>query len=130
MPLKDKEKRREYHKEYMRNWYQKNKAKHIAYVRNRDRKIKDWLKEYKKSLQCEECGENHPACLDFHHINPKEKTFALGRINKFLSIKLLQNEIAKCRVLCANCHRKEHHEQREKEREDFLKSIKIMVAGE
>ncbi len=130
MPFKDKEKRREYRKEYMRGWYQENKAKHIAYVRNRDKKIKDWLKEYKKTLQCEECGENHPACLDFHHINPKEKTFALGRINKFLSIKLLQNEIAKCRVLCANCHRKEHHEQREKEREDSLKSIKIMVAGE
>jgi L-lactate utilization protein LutB len=117
MPLKDKEKRREYHKEYMRRWYQENKAKHITYVRNRDRKIKDWLKEYKKSLQCVECGESHPACLDFHHINPKEKSFALGRINKFLSVKLLQNEIAKCRVLCANCHRKEHYQQKERANE-------------
>ena len=50
MPLKDREKRREYHKEYMRKWYVKNKPKHIAYVRNRDKKIKDWLKDYKKSL--------------------------------------------------------------------------------
>jgi hypothetical protein len=114
MPYKDKEKRREYRKEYMRKWYQQNKAKHITYVRNRDKKIKDWLKEYKSSLSCENCGENHPACLDFHHIDPKEKDFALGRINKFLSIKLLQNEIAKCRVLCANCHRKEHYNQKKR----------------
>ena len=115
MPYKDKEKRREYQKEYMRKWYEKNKARHIGYVRNRDKKIKNWLKEYKSSLSCEKCGENHPACLDFHHINPSEKSFALGRINKFLSIKLLQDEIAKCKVLCANCHRKEHYEQKEKE---------------
>ena len=115
MPYKDKDKRREYQKEYMRKWYEKNKAKHISYVRNRDKKIKDWLKDYKSSLSCEKCGENHPACLDFHHINPNEKSFALGRVDKFLSIKLLQNEIAKCEVLCANCHRKEHYNQKEKE---------------
>ena len=115
MPIKDKEKRREYQREYMRKWYQKNKARHISYVRNRDKKIKNWLKEYKTTLQCERCGENHPACLDFHHINPHEKSFALGRVNKFLSVKLLQEEIAKCRVLCANCHRKEHYKQKEKE---------------
>ena len=115
MPFKDKEKRREYQREYMRKWYEENKAKHISYVRNRDKKIKNWLKEYKSSLKCEICGENHPACLDFHHINPNEKSFALGRVNKFLSIKLLQSEIAKCKILCANCHRKEHYKQKEKE---------------
>jgi 5-methylcytosine-specific restriction endonuclease McrA len=112
MPFKDKEQKREYHKKYMREWYQKNKAKHISYVRNRDKKIKDWLKQYKETLECEKCGETHPACLDFHHINPAEKSFSLGRINKFLSIDLLKSEIAKCNVLCSNCHRKKHWEER------------------
>ncbi|MGC2237095.1 MAG: hypothetical protein WA584_13095 [Pyrinomonadaceae bacterium] len=115
MPIKNKQKRREYQREYMRKWYQENKAKHITYVRNRDKKIKTWLKEYKATLKCEICEENHPACLDFHHINPNEKEFALGRVNKFLSVKLLQKEIAKCQVLCSNCHRKEHYKQKEKE---------------
>ena len=117
MPLKDKEKRREYQKEYMRGWYQKNKARHIAYVRKRDKKIKDWLKEYKTTLKCENCEENHPACLDFHHIKPKEKKFSVANIKYFPSWSLLKAEIAKCRVLCANCHRKIHYEQRKKERE-------------
>ena len=116
MPLKDKEKRREYHKEYMRKWYENNKAKHISYVRSREKKVLVWLKEYKSSLKCEKCGENHPACLEFHHINPSEKRFSLGRAKNFLTINTLQKEIAKCRLLCANCHRKEHWEQREKER--------------
>lgn len=122
MPFRDKEKRREYQKEYMRKWYRKNKAKHISYVRNREKKIKNWLKEYKKSLQCEECGENHPACLDFHHINPKEKRFAIGRISDYLCMNRLQDEIAKCRVLCSNCHRKKHWNERN--------GIIKMVAGE
>ncbi len=116
MPLKDKEKRREYQREYMRRWYAKNKADHISNVRKRDKKIKAWLKEYKESLRCENCGENHPACLEFHHTNPSEKKFSIGRIKDYLSWKMLKEEIGKCRVLCANCHRKEHWEQKEKER--------------
>jgi hypothetical protein len=83
MPIKDQEKRREYQREYMRKWYEQNKAKHISYVRARDKKMLAWLKEYKSSLGCEKCGENHPACLEFHHINPKEKKFSLGRAKSY-----------------------------------------------
>src|SRR5205085_9755519 len=61
--------------------------------------------EYKESLGCEVCGETHPACLEFHHINPKEKRFSVGRLNDYLSVRLMKSEIAKCRLLCANCHR-------------------------
>jgi hypothetical protein len=112
MPLKDKEKRREYQREYMRKWYLNNKTTHISYVRNRDKKIKAWLKEYKQSLKCEDCGENHPACLDFHHRDPGEKKFSIGRLKDYMSMRLLQSEIAKCRVLCSNCHRKRHWDER------------------
>lgn len=115
MPFKDREKQREYHKQYMRQWYKKNRAKRIACVRNRDKEIKLWLKEYKNTLKCENCAETHPACLEFHHINPAEKKFSIGRMKDFMSWRLLKEEIAKCRVLCANCHRKEHYEEKEKE---------------
>ena len=111
MPLKDIEKRREYNRKYMRGWYERNKAIHISYVRKRDRKVRVWLKEYKKNLKCEKCDETHPACLEFHHKNPKEKKFEIGRGHK-ASMRLLTTEIAKCRVLCANCHRKEHWSER------------------
>ncbi len=78
MPYKDPDKRREYQRIYMQSWYQKNKATHISYVRNRDLKIQLWFREYKSSLSCENCGEDHPACLDFHHIDPREKKFSVS----------------------------------------------------
>jgi len=123
MPFKDPEKRREYQRAYMRNWYQKNKAKHISYVRNRAGRIEAWLKEYKSSLSCLECGESHPACLEFHHLNPEDKKFSIGRKERRKSLKSLKDEIAKCRVLCANCHRKEHWNQRNKEKEKGRPSL-------
>ncbi len=86
----------------------------ITCVRNRDKKIEDWLKEYKKTLCCPECGETHPACLEFHHLNPQDKRLTIGRQERRISMKALKDEIAKCRILCANCHRKEHWNQRNK----------------
>jgi hypothetical protein len=111
-PFEDAEKRREYQREYMRKWYRDNKAAHISYVRNREAKIKAWLKEYKESLGCEDCGESHPAYLEFHHTDPKEKAFSIGRLKDLMSMRMLKSEIAKCRLLCANCHRKRHWNER------------------
>lgn len=69
----------------------------------------EWLAEYKKTLSCTKCGENHPACLDFHHKDPSTKEFSISKMASN-SIERLKAEIAKCEVLCANCHRKEHYE--------------------
>jgi hypothetical protein len=65
-----------------------------------------WFFELKKGLKCETCGFNHPAALDFHHIDPTQKKFAISpnRHNK----KEVLEEIKKCKVLCSNCHRIEH----------------------
>jgi len=117
MPFKDLEKRRAYQKEYKRHWYKGNKMRHISYVRNREVGMEAWFRRYKQTLCCEVCGENHPACLDFHHIDPSQKKFSVSAKRDRPSLKQLQEEIAKCQVLCANCHRKEHYRQKEKERE-------------
>ena len=121
MPFKDIEKYRAYQREYKRRWYQENKAKHISYVRNREVGMEAWFRRYKETLSCEVCGENHPACLDFHHIDPSLKKFSVSAKRDRPSLKQLQEEIAKCQVLCANCHRKEHYRQREKGATTLLK---------
>ena len=58
---------------------------------------------------CSECGERHPAVLQFHHVNPEEKD---GRVSHMVATNvswdLILAEIAKCIVLCANCHAKIH----------------------
>ena len=62
---------------------------------------------------CIQCGEQDPSCLDFHHRNGKQdKEGHIGRIRKFGWVRL-RAEIAKCDVLCANCHRKHHRDERQ-----------------
>lgn len=58
--------------------------------------------------KCVRCGwGEHPAALDFHHKDPATKEFniapSLGR-----AMEILEREVDKCELLCANCHRIEH----------------------
>jgi hypothetical protein len=59
---------------------------------------------------CIKCGETHPWCLDFHHREGTGKLGHIGVFRKFGTARLLA-EIAKCDVLCANCHRKHHGDE-------------------
>ncbi len=78
-------------------------------IRNRE-----WFTELKKTLSCEHCGEDHPAVLQFHHTDPSKKELGVSdMINQGSSRRRVQNEIAKCDVLCANCHFKLHYNLRQ-----------------
>lgn len=69
---------------------------------------------------CVRCGEKHPACLDFHHRDGKESKLGnIGQFRKFGTDRLLA-EIAKCDVLCANCHRKHHYDERGQKKRERL----------
>lgn len=87
--------------------YRRNKEKVKEWVSNQKEEYKTNFIEYKKTLECEECGENHPACLDFHHIEDKNENIST-LVKRGHSMKKIREEIEKCEVLCANCHRKKH----------------------
>ena len=110
MPHKDKDKRMEYQKEYQKGWYQRHKEKVLERRKRRKIKMRDWFRKYKSRLYCIECGEKHPACLQFHHKNREEKSFTVSNIvaREDISLKRLITEIEKCEVLCVNCHAKRH----------------------
>lgn len=109
MPFVDPEKRKRYQKTWNENYYRKHRKKEIARVALRKTKLREWLDEYRKGLSCNRCGENHPACLDFHHKDAKEKDFSLGNVKAMgWGREKLLSEIKKCVVVCANCHRKLH----------------------
>jgi hypothetical protein len=97
-------------------WYRKwrkgvGRASYEASYHRRCQKIKTWFDEYKSTLFCQKCGENHPACLDFHHRVPNEKEEQVAiLVGKRRSIQRIMKEIEKCDVLCANCHRKLHYD--------------------
>lgn len=64
-----------------------------------------------KGGKCFECGyDKNFAALEFHHLNPKEKDFPLdSRRLSNTSINKLIEEVNKCILLCANCHREIHN---------------------
>ena len=106
MPFKNPE----YRRKYRRKWYTKNKESEKAHVRRRKLELKKWYQSYKKKLSCLKCSESHPATLEFHHKIRRSKKNDVGiLVNDGYSISIILEEIKKCKVLCANCHRKLHY---------------------
>src|SRR6266480_2389018 len=63
--------------------------------------------QLKATLECARCRENHPTTLQFHHCDPQKKDFNLSEaVREGYSIERIKKEVAKCTVLCANCHAK------------------------
>ena len=112
MPYKDPKVRKEKHAEYSRKHYEKNKEKiKAASVISRARGKEKW-DLYKGSLKCARCPENHIATLDFHHIDPSEKEYEVSKLVSNGMYTKAYKEVKKCIVLCANCHRKLHYDEK------------------
>jgi hypothetical protein len=91
-----------------RRWWARNSERENA-KRYEKLKIKRaWFQNLREKLSCIHCGEDHPACLDFHHIQPKRKELSIMVQRGGYSRKSIEDEMKKCIVLCGNCHRKEH----------------------
>ena len=76
-----------------------------AWQRRHRQKRLDYLTWIKRAEGCADCGYNaHAVALDFDHRPDEEK---LGNIADMVTYSMtkLYDEIAKCDVVCANCHR-------------------------
>ncbi|WP_440006894.1 homing endonuclease associated repeat-containing protein [Halomicrococcus sp. SG-WS-1] len=91
-------------------WHYKHSDQNCKQTLDRRRANRAWVHRYKQSSSgCARCNETDPACLDFHHLNEDEKEMAVGKMVTYgYSKSQLEEEIKKCLILCANCHRKEH----------------------
>lgn len=94
---------------YNQSLYKKHTQRERTRLKKRTNELRDWYKELKRNKCCSRCPENHPACIEFHHLDPKQKAFEISTCwRKGYSIQRIEEEIAKCIILCSNCHRKEH----------------------
>jgi len=112
MPYKDLKKRKQKHKEYSAKYYKDNKEIEKERLKKTKKEKRAEWNAFKRTLSCAYCKFDHPAALDFHHINPKEKD---DSVNQFISdgkFTKAYEEVKKCIVLCANCHRIHHYEER------------------
>ena len=100
-------------RKYRRDWYARNKEHAKKKVYERRRELKEWFKSYRFTMRCEGCEESDQACLDFHHLDGVGKHGAVTKmVTDGSSRGKILNEISKCMVLCANCHRKLHYYER------------------
>lgn len=70
--------------------------------------------DYKSTLKCLTCGENDPICLDFHHEGNEKAEGGVARLATHSSWNKVMEEVNKCVVLCSNCHRKKHRDEKGK----------------
>lgn len=92
-----------------KQYYNENKERHKKVIRLRSKKqsIENRKKifEYYLKNSCVDCGENDPVVLEFDHLKDKKYTIS-NLISGGYSWKTIENEINKCEVRCANCHRR------------------------
>lgn len=67
--------------------------------------------------KCADCGISYPPPIyDFHHLDPTKKDFTVANII-WRNLDSLREELDKCVMLCANCHRLRHYEAKQRETE-------------
>lgn len=88
MPYKNKDQYNEYLRKYMIKRWEKRRASAIAQLGG-------------KCVSCESMER-----LEFDHIFPALKSFNITNTLKSASEKRFQSELAKCQLLCNDCHKK------------------------
>lgn len=97
-------------------------AAHALAVEKTRQKRLALVRAHREEQGCQRCSERHPATLDLHHRDPGGKHKALRmqgagrtRTRGWADVPLqdLTAELAKCVVLCSNCHRKLEWQERQ-----------------
>jgi len=100
MPWKDPEKQRA----AIRKHYYANKEAYIQKALLRKKAIRIWLNDYKESQPCTDCKKSFPYyVMDFDH--KYDKLSNVSALIHSSSMTKIKAEIAKCDIVCANCHR-------------------------
>jgi transposase len=76
-----------------------------------------------KGNHCQKCGyDKNIAALEFHHLNPQEKEINPAKLYH-KPWEYAKQELDKCTLLCANCHREEHYRQNEIKQQEKVLSL-------
>lgn len=77
------------------------------------KRIRAWFEDYKKTLKCSRCPEDDFRTLDFHHLDRDKKCFHISdAAARGWGKETILEEVSKCEILCANCHRKLTYDER------------------
>lgn len=102
------------HKRYMREYRQQSSSR-----------MRMLLNQLKEHGCCARCGFDDPRALQFHHLDPSTKRRNVPSLIGTSDGYVLA-EIAKCEILCANCHAIEHFEQTEAEEAEESPQLSLL----
>jgi protein-arginine kinase activator protein McsA len=95
-------------REYDNNHYRNNPTRKEYIKSNRKKSFDEstrYILDYLNNHHCIDCGESDPVVLEFDHRDPSSKIGNIPELKRF-SLKRVIEEIQKCDVRCANCHRR------------------------
>jgi protein-arginine kinase activator protein McsA len=94
---------------YEKDRYHKNSSIRIVHAAGKEKRIhrnRMFIFEYLKSHPCIDCPESDPVVLEFDHINNDKEYNISSLVACGYSLAKIKKEIKKCKVRCANCHRR------------------------
>lgn len=119
-------------REYLRAWRDRNRE-HVRIdtvkrnLRNKRKKLA-YIQEYKRNNPCLDCNNFfHPVSMDFDHVTGEKFMGIANMIRGLFSMNKIEEEIKKCELVCANCHRVRTHERKVKS--DSSKSRTLPFQG-
>lgn len=81
------------------------------FARDRNKK---YVQNFLRDNPCVDCGETDPIVLEFDHVRGVKRKNVADMINAAYSLESLAEEITKCEVRCANCHRRKTYKERKR----------------
>lgn len=127
------EKCKECYKSRGRSYYGQNKEKQLALAKLRKLRYIDERKKFLEEIKnqpCLDCKKKYPVwVMDFDHRNACEKIDSVSKLafRKITSIQKIKDEIEKCDLVCANCHRQRTYDRMQKVPAEIAKLVKARV---
>ncbi len=78
-------------------------------IAKRKAELYKYLRNLKEASPCTDCGSYYPYyVMDFDHVRGRKQKNVMELVPT-LSRKKIDEEIAKCEIVCSNCHRERTH---------------------
>lgn len=81
------------------------KESNYASKLRRVQRAQDYIWSVLIDSECADCGEQNPVVLEFDHIGTDKFLGVSQMVSSNYGVEKIKQEIAKCQVVCANCHR-------------------------
>lgn len=108
-------------------WYYKNKEEHIENVSEYKNDKINFVAKQRLDWVCSECGETHPATLQFHHTDENKYDMRLRSMaSEGYSKETIKSEIGAGEILCSNCHRIRHYENGDHPWDEFKQRMNLV----